>query len=335
MAIVTLTALSKKITEDGIHRLEAIGFKWTLRAAINRTNILFEERIEELKMFKEKHGHCDAGSHKASKEYKSLGVWSNKLRYAYKRKGSNKLTEDTIHCLEEIGFKRTIAATTTLLSFDQRIKELKRFKEKHGNCDVSMSSKGYKYLGKWSVNTRRAYKGTRKWKKLTEDRTRNLDEIGFKWTTTATKSFQNDSKCDPAGGARGSVYLPSGDNISASIQYQNDESVQKTVTTTSVSLVQCETTKRQTNHDQLNQRLATITPGCPLFDPSRYTVEELEDAVEESKRVCREMQMHEAAKVDEIANRLFESDDDESENISEEDSGSADGPNDDEEHIAA
>ena len=121
----------------------------------------------------------------------------------------------------------------------------------------------------------------------------------------------------------------SGDTTSAIIQYQNDEGVQKTMTTTSVSLVQCETTKRkrETNHNQLDQRVVTITPGSPAFDPSRrYTVEELEDAAEESKRVCRGMQRREAARVDEIVNRVYESDDDESENNSEKGAGSADGP---------
>ena len=171
--------------------------------------------------------------------------------------------------------------------------------------------------------------------KLTEDRIRRLDEIGFKWTPATNKSFQNDSKSDPAESARGPVnkedieYLPSGDTTSAIIQYQNDEGVQKTMTTTSVSLVQCETTKckRETNHNQLDQRVVTITPGSPAFDPSRrYTVEELEDAAEESKRVCRGMQRREAARVDEIVNRVYESDDDESENNSEKGAGSADGP---------
>ena len=122
----------------------------------------------------------------------------------------------------------------------------------------------------------------------------------------------------------------SGDTTSAIIQYQNDEGVQKTMTTTSVSLVQCETTKckRETNHNQLDQRVVTITPGSPAFDPSRrYTVEELEDAAEESKRVCRGMQRREAARVDKSANCLFEeSDDEESENNSEKGAGSADGP---------
>jgi len=56
-------------------------------------------------------------------------------------------------------------------------------------------------------------------------------------------------------------------------------------------------------------------------------------SLKESKRVCREMQRCEAARLDEIANRLFESDDDESKHNSDEDS--ADGPNGDEEYIAA
>jgi len=55
--------------------------------------------------------------------------------------------------------------------------------------------------------------------------------------------------------------------------------------------------------------------------------------MEESKNICREMQRSAAARLDGIANCLFEGDDDESENNSDEDS--ADGPNDDEEYIAA
>jgi len=40
---------------------------------------------------------------------------------------------------------------------------------------------------------------------LTEEKIRRLKAIGFKWTTTMTKSFQKDSKCDPAGGVGGTV----------------------------------------------------------------------------------------------------------------------------------
>ena len=184
---------------------------------------------------------------------------------------------------------------------------------------------------------RYAYNGTGKGE-ITEDRIRRLEEIGFKWTTSTFKSFQKDSKCGPVGATlkkEDAEYLANGDETSA-IQYQNDKGVQKTVTT-SVSLVQCESTKRkkQTNHNQSDRQMVPYSTGSPAFDPSYYTFEELQEAMEESKRVCREMQRREAARLDEIANRVYESDDEESENNSEEGSGSADGPNDDEEHIAA
>jgi hypothetical protein len=53
--------------------------------------------------------------------------------------------------------------------------------------------------------------------------------------------------------------------------------------------------------------------------------------MEESKRVCREMQRRETARLDEIANRLFQSDDDESENNSDDDY--TDGLDENEEYI--
>jgi len=408
---------SMKLTEDRIRRLEAIGFKWTLRnaqtkntavvdqqctsnnggytvstsdcscddyldvngskaeqlveasveQAVNASTVVaitnglagvqsavpppievtkpkgkqkisFDERIEELKRFKEKHGHCDISQ--KSKEYTSLGGWSNNMRSGYKGKGKTKMNEDRIRRLEAIGFKWTLPSANdrSKNSFDERIEELKRFKEKHGHCYVSSRSKEYTSLGAWSRKTRSGYKGKGKMK-LTEDRIHRLEAIGFKWTTTMTKSFEKDSKCDPAGGAGGTVSkedvecLPSGDETSA-VPYQNDEGVQKTVTT-SVSIVQCEITKRkkQTNHNQSDRRMVSFSPGSPAFDPSRYSIEELQDAMEESKRVCREMERREAARLDEIANRLFESDDDDSEHNSDEDS--ADGPNDDDEEYIA
>jgi hypothetical protein len=51
---------------------EEIGFKWTLPSAIDRSEISFGQRIEDLKRFKEKHGHCDVS--RFSKECTSLSV---------------------------------------------------------------------------------------------------------------------------------------------------------------------------------------------------------------------------------------------------------------------
>jgi hypothetical protein len=81
--------------------------------------------------------------------------------------------------------------------------------------------------------------------------------------------------------------------------------------------------------------MVTFTPGSPAFYPSRYTIKEPEDMVEEIIRVCREMQRRRTARLDEVANRVFESDDEESEKNSDEGAGSEDGPNDIEKHITA
>ena len=137
-------------------------------------------------------------------------------------------------------------------------------------------------------------------------------------------------------GKQGAEHSPRGEKISA-FQYQNDEGVQKTVTTMSGSLAQCESTKhkRQTNHNQSDESMVTFTPGSPAFYPSRYTIKEPEDMVEEIIRVCREMQRRRTARLDEVANRVFESDDEESEKNSDEGAGSEDGPNDIEKHITA
>ena len=300
-----------------------------------KQSISFDKRIEELKRFKEKHGHCDISQSKSSKEYNSLAQWSTSMRCAYKGNAKSKLPEDRIRRLEEIGFKWNLSSSTDRsdISFLERIEELKRFKDKHGHCNVSrsMSSQEYNSLVQWSANTRCAYNAKEN-SKLTEDRIRRLEEIGFKWTTSTSSYFQKDSKCDLVGrtlNKEDAEYLASDDETSA-IQYQNDKGVQKTVTT-SGSLDQCESTKRKkrTNHNQSDRRMVPNSPGSPAFDPSRYSLEELQDAMEESKRVCREMQRRDAARLDEIATRLFESDDDETENNFDEDS--ADGPNDDEE----
>jgi len=172
-----------------------------------------------LKRFKEKHGNYDVSQ--SSKEYKPLGKWSSYIRSAYKGTGAMKLSEDRICRLEAIGFKWTVSPR---ILFDKRVEELKRFKEKYGHCDVSESSKEYKSFAKWSYQMRRTYKG-RGTMKLSEDRICRLEAIGFKWTTTMTKSFQKESECDPAGGTvnkEDAEYLPCGDQTSAT-QYQNDE----------------------------------------------------------------------------------------------------------------
>ena len=91
-----------KLSPENIRQLEDAGFKWTLASA-------FDERVAELMEYKEKNGHCNV-QQRTTGEYKSLGVWCNNLRAAYKKiqKGETpvrKLTQENIGKLEDAGFK--------------------------------------------------------------------------------------------------------------------------------------------------------------------------------------------------------------------------------------
>ena len=298
-----------------------------------KRKITFDQRIGELTRLKEKYGHCDLNS--SSKDYKPLGVWSENMRSTYRGQGTMRLTEDRIRRLEAIGFKWMLDA-----SFDQRIEELKGFKEKHGHCDLNSSSKAKKSLGIWSDRMRYAHRGKRTMK-LTEDRIRRLEEIGFKWILLKAKTKKT-AVIDQERTSYSGEHILSTSDCSIDMHSDLDESKVEQLVEVSLGHAVNPSTDAdgladvQAADPPVSSSIKTskqFSPGSPSFDPSRYTIEELQDSMEESKRVCREMQRRETARLDEIANRLFQSDEDESENNSDEDS--ADGLDDDEEYIAA
>jgi len=185
------------ITEDRIKALDELGFAWD-------KNKSFEERIEELKAFKEKHGHvCVPEKHDKSlanfcknmrsarrgtkpgkvitevrvtvKHDKSLALLCTNMRGA--RRGTRTgpvITEDRIKALDELGF-----AWDKNKSFEERIEDLKAFKEKHGH--IRVTEKHDKSLSNFCKNMRSARRGTKQGKVITEDRIKALDELGFEW----------------------------------------------------------------------------------------------------------------------------------------------------------
>jgi len=140
--------------------------------------ISFDRRIEVLRKFKQKHGHCDPD--KSSKDYKC----SHEVPVCIQGEGPLKLTQDRILHLEEIGFKWILPPPidTTNISFDQCIEKLKDFEDKHGHCDLRLSSKDHTSLSMWCHSIRNSHNEQGKMK-ITEDRIRRLEEIGFKWRT--------------------------------------------------------------------------------------------------------------------------------------------------------
>ena len=124
-------------------------------------SVKFQKRIEELRAFKAKFGHCNVRVSKSAsnKPYVSLGHWCCQIRYTRRliegeRPGILKLCKAQIEILDALGFQWEVASP----SFDNRIEELWAFKAKFGHCNVtqsnSTSNKPYMSLGTWCGQVR-------------------------------------------------------------------------------------------------------------------------------------------------------------------------------------
>jgi hypothetical protein len=136
----------------------------------------FEDRLNDLKAFKAKYGHCDVS---IKGEDSSLGQWCSLLRTSYKKiqnhqKPYTKLSDEQIQSLNDVGFKWPL-----VLSFDDRFNDLMTYKAKYGHCDISKHILT-KYgedpsLGRWCSELRVSTK-------LSDAQIQRLDDAGFKWS---------------------------------------------------------------------------------------------------------------------------------------------------------
>ncbi|GFH47146.1 hypothetical protein CTEN210_03621 [Chaetoceros tenuissimus] len=189
-----LTHPDFKLTKERMKVLEDMGFRWT-----TSTSPTFDEYFHELRIYKERHGHCYVPNE--YKENKKLGNWCAKIRMMKKgtlpirNTGSYKLTQERIKRLEDLGFqwrhtRYENTGKTKTKSFDYYFSALQTFKEEKGHCNVPASYKtGDCSLGSWVVRIRRMKAGTMpSFKdletKLTDARIAKLDALGFEWVAT-------------------------------------------------------------------------------------------------------------------------------------------------------
>lgn len=151
-----------------------------------RTNIPFEYRIKELQKFKKTFGHCNVPNR--YKDDPSLGHWVTDIRGAYKKiqlgeRPKPNLTQANIEKLEEMGFEWTQVFPNQ--SFDANIAKLKKFRQKHGHCNVTQQNKDDPSLGRWVRTMRSAFKqiqlGKNTRTKLTQSMIKQLEDLGFQW----------------------------------------------------------------------------------------------------------------------------------------------------------
>ena len=151
--------------------MDEVSFTWK-----HRDRGSWDDRLAEIVAFKEKYGHCNipirigdppklAGFINATRTQRNKGV----------------LSAERIAKLNAVGFmwstETTIDEDGTSPAWKVRYEELLKFREEFGNCDVQRRFIGNPSLGVW-VNNQRSLK---KRGKLTLERERLLNEIGFIW----------------------------------------------------------------------------------------------------------------------------------------------------------
>lgn len=150
----------KDLTATQTDRLNKLGFDWDPKAT------RWELRFAELRAFHAEFGHARVPLNWPRNRI--LGRWVSLQRQVRKAKGS--LSQARTEKLDSLGF---VWATSMEKKWDRRYAELRRFQEKHGHCNVGKKS----VLGLW-VATQRI---TLKIGKLSADRKRRLDQLGFRW----------------------------------------------------------------------------------------------------------------------------------------------------------
>lgn len=163
-----------------VEKLNAIGFNWNFTKSTRGLTTWFK-RYGELEDFFFKNGHCEVPRSKNKKS--TLGNWVAFQRVYY-RKG--KLSKEQIEKLEELNFKWELPVKgghPKHNQWDDRFLQVKKYKDEHGNINISQVDPIYKKLGRW-LNDQRVRK---KRGKLLPEREARLNELGMIWDLEEAK----------------------------------------------------------------------------------------------------------------------------------------------------
>ncbi len=148
------------LPEDRLNRLNSIGFSW------DPIDENWEKGFDELKFFMGKKGHCLAPATLRSRGF-ALGNWVSRQRIR-----KSELDDSRIRRLDSLGF----SWNPHLDLWEKNFSALVKFRDREGHAVVPQ---GFKVddltLGSWVVRQRVQRN------KLTEERIRRLDSIGFNW----------------------------------------------------------------------------------------------------------------------------------------------------------
>ena len=154
-------------------RLAAAGFPLDLK------DVTWKDAFRALCAFQELEGHCrvprsyvvEGHSRVPGRPPLTLGRWVEKQRQYHR---NNKLSEERCRLLEDVGLAWT---DTHGAGWEKKFRELVRYKEREGDCNVPVRYSANPPLGNWVTSQRQKYKKG----KLSQERLEKLKEIDFSW----------------------------------------------------------------------------------------------------------------------------------------------------------
>lgn len=160
-----------------------------------KKNFTFDDRIEQLRQFKAKFGHCNPTRTKKYSEddFPGLSGWCSNQRKYMRQKvagsefGKRRMPEKHERMLLDIGFEFTLNKRKhEYCSWEERLEQLKLFKEVHGHCmpkekDCVDEFEGlYQWYMHQRLLVRKKMTGDEDGKKkMPDEKEKKLREIGF------------------------------------------------------------------------------------------------------------------------------------------------------------
>mmetsp|Transcript_27802 Transcript_27802/g.43734 ORF Transcript_27802/g.43734 Transcript_27802/m.43734 type:complete len:752 (-) Transcript_27802:44-2299(-) len=183
------------MTEDKVQALKKIGFKWSMREGGNG-NGNWDNWLKQLRAYKDEHGDTDVPLKYPKNS--ALGAFVNRQRTEHRKLQQgihSSLTEERINSLNELGFKWQMRVSRT--PWEQRLKELREFKEVHGHCNVPSTWPENQPLAYWVFKQRGQYRmfhsGNSNGRcNMTADRIGQLDVLEFEWAPTRRASRRSE-----------------------------------------------------------------------------------------------------------------------------------------------
>lgn len=144
----------------------------------------WEERYSQLVNYQRLNGHCNVPQ---QTQHDSLARWVNHQRETYKK---NSLSTERFDLLEQIGFQFSRHS-----SWEDRYKELCQYHRLKGHANVPYGCEENPVLARWCSKQR----GHRRRNKLSKEKIRQLNDIGFDWNVQRAVQSTTRRKSKPTG----------------------------------------------------------------------------------------------------------------------------------------